>query len=287
LVIEPALKVLNQRVDSWVFQSQTVVELVDGILGDHAAELGLKWRWELEDEVVYPSRSLCTQFEESDLAFIQRLMAEEGLFYWFEHRGPSAAGEGGGERGSAGEGEGESGEEMGSHTLVISDTNSLLKAHEGGSIRFTQSNAAVFKEDSLRALEAVDRLVPGELVHGSWDYRGAQLIEASVRAEDFEQEVDVSHYDVPGAYAFEDTEQAQRLAQRHLEALRAPGWWLEGVGTWRGAMLCTRWTLSDHPTLEADTALVTLAISHRARNNIQAEQQTALKNRLGPLPGGV
>lgn len=279
LIIEPGLRFLNRRVDSWVFQSQTVVEIVDEILREHAALLGLQWRWELADEAVYPSRSLCTQFEESDLSFIQRLMAEEGLFYWFEHSGPCAEGEEGNKS------DGEAGDELGSHTLVICDTNSLLKAHEGGTIRFTQSSSAVFKEDSLKALEAIDRQVPAALVYGSWDYRGAQLIEASVRAEDFEDGADVAHYDAPGAYAFKNTEQAQRLAQRHLEALQAPGWMMEGVGTWRGAMLCTRWTLSEHPTLEADMELVTLAISHRARNNIQAEQRTALTHRLGALPG--
>jgi len=34
------------------------------------------WRWELSDWSVYRTRSLTTQYHESDLQFLQRLLAE-------------------------------------------------------------------------------------------------------------------------------------------------------------------------------------------------------------------
>ena len=36
----------------------------------------------------YPVRDYCLQHQESDLAFVERLLAEEGIFYYFDH--PSA-----------------------------------------------------------------------------------------------------------------------------------------------------------------------------------------------------
>ena len=38
----------------------------------------------MADPSIYPLRSLTTQYQESDLAFIERLLLEEGWFYWFE-----------------------------------------------------------------------------------------------------------------------------------------------------------------------------------------------------------
>ena len=62
------------------------------------------WRWELADRSAYRKRSLTTQYEESCLAFLHRLLAEEGIFYWFEHAG--APGD----------------ETVGSHTLVLCES---------------------------------------------------------------------------------------------------------------------------------------------------------------------
>jgi hypothetical protein len=45
----------------------------------------LAWRWELaDDHAAYLKRSLTSQ---SDFAFVQRLLAEEGLFHWLERSG--------------------------------------------------------------------------------------------------------------------------------------------------------------------------------------------------------
>ena len=87
LVVEPWLAFLRQRVDSYVFQDKTVVEIVEDVFADYAEAGALvpAWRWELADRSVYAKRSLTTQYAESDHAFLQRLLAEEGIFHWFEH----------------------------------------------------------------------------------------------------------------------------------------------------------------------------------------------------------
>src|SRR5690606_39755686 len=84
---------------------KTVMEIVEDVFADYA-EAGAQapaWRWELADRSVYAKRSLTTQYEESDHAFLQRLLAEEGLFFWFEHAGDASS------------------DTFGTHTLVLAD----------------------------------------------------------------------------------------------------------------------------------------------------------------------
>jgi type VI secretion system secreted protein VgrG len=83
-----------------------VLEIIDELLGDYAQSSGLDvaWVWRLQDRAVYRKRSLTQQYRENDLAFLLRLLAEEGLYGWFAHVG----------------GDGDS---TGRHTLVIGDHN--------------------------------------------------------------------------------------------------------------------------------------------------------------------
>ncbi|MGM1297511.1 contractile injection system protein, VgrG/Pvc8 family, partial [Enterobacter hormaechei] len=41
------------------------------------------WEYEFNLKQSYPKREQINQYQESDLAFIQRLLAEVGIFYWF------------------------------------------------------------------------------------------------------------------------------------------------------------------------------------------------------------
>src|SRR5690606_34591670 len=121
LVLEPWLALLRHRVDSYVFQDMTVIEIVDTVFADYAGQRALApaWRWDLADPSVYRRRSLATQYQESDLAFVDRLLAEEGVFYWFEHSG--APGE----------------QCLGTHTLVLADHNRAFR--DLGTVRFHRS----------------------------------------------------------------------------------------------------------------------------------------------------
>jgi type VI secretion system secreted protein VgrG len=77
--ILPRLSLLSHRVTSRIFQEQTVPEIVAAVLGQAAVPM----RSALAGK--YAPRHYCVQYQESDLAFVTRLLAEEGIWYFFEH----------------------------------------------------------------------------------------------------------------------------------------------------------------------------------------------------------
>ena len=81
--VVPALKLLEQRIDTRIFQGQTVPEIVEAVLGpalgDYERELDLG---NLQGS--YEPRDCCVQYRESDFDFCSRLLQEEGIAYAFE-----------------------------------------------------------------------------------------------------------------------------------------------------------------------------------------------------------
>ena len=79
--------------DSRVFHDKTVIEILETVFGAYrlGGRIAPAWRSDLADVNVYPKRSLATQYQESNWSFAERLMSEEGLFYFFEHEGDSTS----------------------------------------------------------------------------------------------------------------------------------------------------------------------------------------------------
>jgi type VI secretion system secreted protein VgrG len=76
----PALWLLGHRAQSRVFQGLAVPDILKQVL---QGDWGLDVRWLLTG--TYPARDYCVQYCETDLAFVSRLMEEEGICYYFQH----------------------------------------------------------------------------------------------------------------------------------------------------------------------------------------------------------
>ncbi|MGI6853551.1 type VI secretion system Vgr family protein [Mesorhizobium sp. 1B3] len=79
LTLAPTLWTLGRASDHKVFQNKSAVDIVTEILKEHSVA------YEQKLSGTYPSRAYCVQFGETDLAFVERLLAEEGIFYYFRH----------------------------------------------------------------------------------------------------------------------------------------------------------------------------------------------------------
>ncbi len=254
LVIEPWLSLLTHRVDSRCFQGLSVMGIIDQVFARYQAQGALRpaWRWALADPAAYPERSLCIQYQESDLDFVARLLREEGLFWWFEH---------------------EAGEDrtLGRHTLVIADHNGALAPAAPERVRYTQAVAST-AEDSLHHWDEQRRAHVAQVCLASWDYRsvGERPVQAAEAGAGACAAAGTAWADVPGLYAYEDSAQGERLTRRWMDALAARAHLAHGRGSARHLAPGQHFTLAEHPRHPGGPhdRYAVLRVVHQARSNL-------------------
>ncbi|MDI9101834.1 contractile injection system protein, VgrG/Pvc8 family, partial [Pseudomonas aeruginosa] len=80
--LEPRLAYLGLCSDQRIFQRLSVPEIIGRVLEGHGI-LADAYRFQL-GPTPYPAREYCTQYDETDLAFLSRLCEEEGIHYHHE-----------------------------------------------------------------------------------------------------------------------------------------------------------------------------------------------------------
>ncbi|MCW2271676.1 type VI secretion system Vgr family protein [Pseudomonas sp. JUb96] len=80
VLVEPTLARLALCSDWRIFQALSVPQIIDKVLGQHRI-----FDRKLITTATYSPREYCVQAGETDLQFLARLAAEEGLLYTFEH----------------------------------------------------------------------------------------------------------------------------------------------------------------------------------------------------------
>ena len=81
VTLVPRIALLANHHQSAIYQNTSVVDVVEEVLRNHGFT-GIDFRFELNE--TYPAREFITQWQESDLAFIQRLLADVGIWFYFE-----------------------------------------------------------------------------------------------------------------------------------------------------------------------------------------------------------
>lgn len=272
LTMAPWLAFLGLRRDSFVYRDKTAREIVEDVFKDYSQANA---RFEVEQPM--RTRSLCCQYDESDLDFVARLLAEEGLSYRFEHLQDEAAGEAD-----------ESGRAR--HMLIVSDA--LAARPELGPIRFAASRVTSQRKaaDAITGFTATRSVAGNAVTLGAWNYRQvAGTTGGDATALAIGELPTLEQYDGAGAYLYEHAEHAERAATRALAALELGYKRFEGEGAVRVLTAGSGFTLVDHPLHRANTTALTyagapaasrdradnaftvLAVEHHAANNLGAQ----------------
>src|SRR5690554_5807644 len=187
LELVPHLHYLSLRHNQRIFQHLTVPQIISRVLADHGIQSDA---CSFQLGVDYPERDYCTQYDETDLHFIQRLCEEEGIHYHFRH---SPEG----------------------HHLVFGDDQTVFPrlAPTG----FDQGNGMVADEPVIKRFGVRLETRTSRVTRRDYDHQKARLLlESQARGE---QLPDLEDYHYPGR--FTDRSRGKHLAQRSLERHRS------------------------------------------------------------------
>ncbi|HZW14399.1 MAG TPA: type VI secretion system Vgr family protein [Noviherbaspirillum sp.] len=270
LTLEPWMHALTLRRDSFVFQDKTVLEIISDVLSDYPSA---NYRFDVKAEL--PKRSLTIQYRESDYAFIQRLLAEEGLNFYFSHadtiRSPA-----GGRTTHA-----EVKIEHARHQLVVFDDNAHLSACAQRIIRFHRADVTE-KDDTVTRFTSRSQVHANSVSLGSWDYKNvaATSTEDSVQRNGDSPVLEI--FVGSGAYRYTDNAESARIARARVESLTFTHNAMRGESSARALATGTCFSLSGHP--DADGEYVVLSIVHEGANNLSGGVK-AIGSRVATEPG--
>ena len=227
VTISPKLQLLAAKTNSRVFQSQTAIDIVASLL----QKAGIVFRQKLRG--TYPVREMCIQYRETDLAFVSRLLEEEGITYWFE-------------------------QEERQHTLVLGDTPDSFGPLAGeDSLPYRTDIGAVANEEYLFDLHRQTATRPSRSTLRDFDFEHPSLDVSASTPPRRGGEV----YDYPSGNV--QPAETKRLGQVRLEELQA------GAETWSGQGSCERFApgfafaVSGHPRADFDVRLLATRVTHR------------------------
>jgi type VI secretion system VgrG family protein len=82
MTLSPKLTLLKEYIQPHVFLNQSIIDITENILTQHANYATHQIKWQLREN--YPTKPLTVQVhQESDFDFLQRLLARVGIFYYF------------------------------------------------------------------------------------------------------------------------------------------------------------------------------------------------------------
>lgn len=270
LRIVPWMWRLGQVRNSRVWQDKTVIDIVDSVF---AAYLPLaKWRWSDDARAFMRSalpRSYCCQYRESDLDFVLRLLAEEGLCWRFEQTDEGAC------------------------TVLFADSSQPCAVPEdessarNGGVRYHAARS-VERSDTVQAITAMRRMHASLATVLGYDYKSKQIIAASspTHLRQGTRLPPAELFDVPGQYACASREQARRYADLWMQSREARSHRWGGRSTVRTLRAGTRLDIADMPLRQmGETAGFTiLRVRSVGLNNLPPPVQQGLAELFGPIP---
>ncbi|WP_454871484.1 type VI secretion system Vgr family protein [Paraburkholderia xenovorans] len=218
LKMQPWIVLAERRTDYRIFQNKTVVEIIDEVLKSNYLYSYVKRLGGRYSNLVYQ-----VQYGESDFAFIQRLMAEHGIYWFFEHS-------------------------RGFHRMVLVDNLGAHKPVESLAYQTLWYYPPGHKIDReyIEEFQTTDCIQSGVWTTDDFDFTqpGADLAVKNALPQKTAHNR-LSVYEWPGDYT--DAKDGAQFARVRMEEIRARGERATGRGHLRNVVCGTTFTLAGYP----------------------------------------
>jgi type VI secretion system secreted protein VgrG len=202
LVIEPRVADLARAVTSRLFQKQSVQEIITAALRHYGYREGVDFRFNLRAQ--YKRHGYVTQYQETTFAFIQRIAADEGIWFRFE--------------------------QAKHHEVIVFGDDLDAYARNQRIVPFRRdAGLANAGAESVRSIERRMRRVPEAIRLNDYNHRQAGvslLVEQNAAGDD----TTTNAVDYRWGEHYETPEEGQRIAQLRHEAHLAQQITFEGQG---------------------------------------------------------
>lgn len=268
LFIQDALSLLERRINTRVFRSVNILDVVHTLVGEWRQNSAvLAGAFHLDSSKVdlanLPAREQMLQLDESDASFIRRLCRREGIG-WFIRAGRAEQTQ-------------ESDDVDLAHTLVLYDNANKLPRSAIGTVPY-RADATIGERDAITLLCSARQLIPGSIRRVSWDYKSARMdrvtgptrVDQGPAGNDLAQQLIDSRIDAP--HLADSWADYDRIGLARIEShgarvacfdgasgnrTLAVGEWIEVTGG------------SDWGRLPRDERRITItSLHHRAENNL-------------------
>jgi type VI secretion system secreted protein VgrG len=243
---------LTYQANCRVFQGKTVQAIVEEVFSQYQVK-----KCEFRLYGTYAEREYCVQYRETDFQFVSRLLEEEGIFYFFEHKD-------------------------GEHTMVLTDSGMAykpcpLREH----IKFdtlTEGTQEVVKE-----WVAAEQICPGKYTLTDYNFQTPSTNLRSSLAGTSPYEI----YDYPGGYG--KLADGERLTKIRLEEMEAPRKTVQGAGNCMAMTAGFQFTLHDHFRADQNRAFLLTRVEHQAGDTSYRSDQGGFdyRNRFWCIPSDI
>ncbi|KVQ67565.1 type IV secretion protein Rhs [Burkholderia ubonensis] len=251
--ILPWLWMLSRRRDIRIFQEENTEAILSKVFREYGQIASFEFRLSKATQ----NRSYCTQYRETDLEFVERLMQEDGMFFFFEHAKDG-------------------------HKLIITDNSIGAKPVDGRSPVLQYSKGEAFDDLAVvTSFQASRQLESGSVGLKTFDYKAPHARRFVSGGTEVKQGEVPSYevYDYLGEHGFADSDRGEELARFRTQALAAHSKVFVGATTSRRLTPCRYFELDDHydhsNAKPEDRQFLLTTVTHSGTNNYQAGEGAA------------